>query len=110
MDIRQDGQLLGDFLEADAPIAVTIKSRRSMPPHSGLSDIVWTFHIAVRGGEFALARLRDLCGGRLFNRLDIGPTALELDVRNVRFGSKADICTAIGHVRFTPESGHVRCN
>jgi DNA-binding NtrC family response regulator len=30
---------------------------------------------------------------------------------NVRFGSKADICTAIGHVRFTPnsdrESGHV---
>ena len=23
---------------------------------------------------------------------------------NVRFGSKADICTAIGHVRFTPES------
>src|SRR5262245_58522073 len=28
---------------------------------------------------------------------------------NVRFGSKADICTAIGHVRFTPESGHVQC-
>jgi hypothetical protein len=25
---------------------------------------------------------------------------------NVRFGSKADICAAIGHVRFTPESGH----
>jgi hypothetical protein len=25
---------------------------------------------------------------------------------NVRFGSKADICTAIGHVRFAPESGH----
>ena len=23
---------------------------------------------------------------------------------NVRFGSKADICTAIGHVRFTPNS------
>jgi hypothetical protein len=23
----------------------------------------------------------------------------------VRFGSKADICTAMGHVRFTPESG-----
>jgi hypothetical protein len=21
-------------------------------------------------------------------------------------GQKADICTAIGHVRFTPESGH----
>jgi hypothetical protein len=24
----------------------------------------------------------------------------------VRFGSKADIRTAIGHVRFAPESGH----
>jgi hypothetical protein len=23
---------------------------------------------------------------------------------------KADICSAKGHVRFTPESGHVRCN
>jgi hypothetical protein len=28
--------------------------------------------------------------------------------RDVRFGSKADMCSAIGHVRFTPESGHVR--
>ena len=24
--------------------------------------------------------------------------------RDVRFGSKADICSAIGHVRFTPNS------
>ena len=30
--------------------------------------------------------------------------------RDVRFGSKADTCAAIGHVRFTPESGHVQCN
>src|SRR5262249_17779738 len=29
--------------------------------------------------------------------------------RHVRFGSKADICTAPAHVRFTPKSGHVRC-
>ena len=29
---------------------------------------------------------------------------------DVRFGSKADMCSAKGHVRFTPESGHVRCN
>src|SRR4029434_10371980 len=28
---------------------------------------------------------------------------------DVRFGSKADICAAIGHVRFTPESRHWRC-
>ena len=25
----------------------------------------------------------------------------------VRFGSKADMCSAKGHVRFTPENGHV---
>ena len=30
--------------------------------------------------------------------------------RHVRFGSKADMCSAKSHVRFTPESGHVRCN
>jgi hypothetical protein len=29
---------------------------------------------------------------------------------DVRFGSLADIRAANGHVRFTPESGHVRCN
>ena len=28
---------------------------------------------------------------------------------DVRFGSKADICGAKSHVRFTPKSGHVRC-
>ena len=28
---------------------------------------------------------------------------------NVRFGSKADIRSAKGDVRFTPESGHVQC-
>jgi len=27
----------------------------------------------------------------------------------VRFGSNGDICAAKSHVRFTPESGHVRC-
>ena len=29
---------------------------------------------------------------------------------HVRFGSKADMYAAISHVRFTLESGHVRCN
>jgi hypothetical protein len=29
---------------------------------------------------------------------------------DVRFGSKADICNANRHVRFTPNSGHVQCN
>jgi len=32
-------------------------------------------------------------------------TALE-GPANVRFGSKADMCSAKRHVRFTPESGH----
>ena len=31
------------------------------------------------------------------------------DGTNVRFGSKADMCSAKCHVRFTPESGHVQC-
>ena len=30
--------------------------------------------------------------------------------RHVRFGSEADICSAKPDVRFTPESGHVRCD
>jgi hypothetical protein len=30
--------------------------------------------------------------------------------RHVRFGSKADIRAAKGHVCFTPESGHLQCN
>ena len=34
---------------------------------------------------------------------------LALGDPNVRFGSKADMCSAKRHVRFTPESGHVRC-
>ena len=36
-------------------------------------------------------------------RVDAGNTT------DVRFGSKADICSAKAHVRFTPKSGHVRC-
>ena len=31
-------------------------------------------------------------------------------VRHVCFGSKADICGAKRHVRFTPRSGHEQCN
>jgi hypothetical protein len=27
----------------------------------------------------------------------------------VHFGSEADMCSARGYVRFTPNSGHVRC-
>ena len=38
------------------------------------------------------------------------PQGLRCHARHdVRFGSKADICGAKDHVRFTPESGHVRC-
>ena len=31
-------------------------------------------------------------------------------VGNVRFGSKADMCSALGDVRFTPNSGHLQRN
>ena len=33
-------------------------------------------------------------------------SALDADQPNVRFGSKADICSAKRHVRFAPKSGH----
>ena len=36
------------------------------------------------------------------------PKGMTLD--DVRFGSKADMCSAQADVRFTPESGHVQCN
>jgi hypothetical protein len=45
---------------------------------------------------------RDLCDARF--ALDIGPTRMELDRRDVRFGSLANICSAKGHVRFAPNS------
>ena len=31
-------------------------------------------------------------------------------ISDVRFGSKADMCVAQGHVRFTPESRHWKIN
>jgi len=46
-------------------------------------------------------------------RLRIGIVAAQTrslkDPVDVRFGSEADICSAISHVRFTPKSGHVQC-
>src|SRR6476660_2171916 len=30
--------------------------------------------------------------------------------RRSALGSKADMCSALDHVRFTPESGHVQCD
>ena len=35
---------------------------------------------------------------------------LDAAAANVHFGSKADMCSAKGHVRSTPKSGHRRCN
>jgi hypothetical protein len=35
--------------------------------------------------------------------------ASRTDGADVRFGSLADICSALGDVRFTPKSGHVQC-
>src|SRR5262245_50293878 len=46
-----------------------------------------------------------LCNQKL-NRT-LGPTTLCRS--HVRYGSKADKCSAKRHVRFTPKSRHVRC-
>ena len=58
---------------------------------------------------FGLTPHRQLVLGFMLRRFTpaglVGPRS-----RNVRFGSKADICSAKRHVRFTPKSGHVRCN
>jgi hypothetical protein len=58
------------------------------------------------------ARLDAGCA-HLYESLNVGASK-KICPRNrtlhVRFGSKADICSAEKHVRFTPESGHVRCN
>ena len=57
--------------------------------------------------RFALGQEQTLC-----NAIARSGLPLKADIsqrtRHVRFGSKADVCTAIGHVRFTPRSGHDR--
>src|SRR5262249_51624618 len=45
---------------------------------------------------------------RLVKRFPNEVSAIATNDCNVRFGSKADMCTAPAHVRFTPESGHVQ--
>jgi ClpX C4-type zinc finger len=58
------------------------------------------------------ARLDAGCA-HLYESLNVGASK-KICPRNrtfhVRFGSKADICSAKRHVCFTPESGHVQCN
>jgi hypothetical protein len=44
-----------------------------------------------------------------FNFLAIRHNQPQMLIADVRFGSKADICNASRHVRFTPESGHLQC-
>ena len=55
--------------------------------------------------------LQNSCGGRslLYTRAR-GCDSLPMFRANVRFGSKADICSAQANVRFTAKNGHVRCN
>src|SRR5215831_19332900 len=44
----------------------------------------------------------------LFRRIVTAQLAILEGPSDVRFGSKPDICSAPSHVRFTPESRHVR--
>ena len=46
----------------------------------------------------------------LLDQIGVASGQKTVDVGDVRFGSEADMCSAQAHVRFTPESGHVRCN
>jgi hypothetical protein len=70
--------------------------------------------LSLRLGEHmtgSAPRLWDLTGAEI--ELDGGPTSLRASNvsdadANVRFASKADMCSAKGHVRFTPESGHLQ--
>jgi hypothetical protein len=56
-------------------------------------------------------KLRRLCGPpSRSEQVIVLDQATTREVARVRFGSKADIGSAKPHVRFTPESGHVRCN
>jgi hypothetical protein len=57
---------------------------------------------ALQGGQGSI-------NGCLAQRLTASVTSLAGEIAlilDVRFGSKADICSAKRHVRFTPESGH----
>ena len=64
----------------------TTEKRNEFPaPHEPLTRRVTAYHMPNRVG--------------LVHHSKIG-------LFNVRFGSKADMCSAKGHVRFTPESGH----
>jgi hypothetical protein len=60
--------------------------------------------VAAKVGKGALARL--LAKAKHAAHYDL---LAGMPRPDVRFGSKADIRTAKNNVRFTPESGHVRC-
>src|SRR5262249_42102035 len=71
-----------------APLKMVMNSRRLIRlPRGSRQAIVLAQTSTLKGGGYAFRRRS----------------------ANVRFGSLADICTAIGHVRFTPESGHLQC-
>jgi hypothetical protein len=50
--------------------------------------------------------IRCLGAGYRLNSLERVASSLTQEGADVRFGSQADICGAIGHVRFTPNSDH----
>ena len=61
-------------------------------------------------GIHALRRHQPETGGkRTGGRCSQAKILFGAEIGHVRFGSKADMCSAKGHVRSTPESGHVQC-
>src|SRR5262249_25392897 len=69
---------------AAKPTTTPIKSRRLIVAPGAQETTSYRLKLVLRRGR---ARVRST-------------------LTNVRFGSKADICTAPAHVRFTPESRH----
>ena len=88
-------------------------------------SLEWTQFAPYSGGratEISAHRRRALGPCQWFSLRGVSKTISPAPIRrmadsgnrplgfHVRFGSKADMCAAKCRVRFTPESGHVRCN
>jgi hypothetical protein len=88
----------------NCPSSSTLPACHSTP----IRGILAVFCARAASGQITAAPPRSVTNSRRLPRASVrgsvsGGTGF------VRFGSKADICTARAHVRFTPKSRHVQC-
>src|SRR5262249_28613649 len=97
-------------------IAMLANAVRLLVSGAGLAAVYW-FGLGVAGlfaaiaaGFCTYAALTALAVVRISppHNNNRGMTASTLPP-DVRFGSKADICSAVGNARSTPNGGHVQC-